>query len=255
MSVEDVKPPTLLPLLSRGRHGNPRKGACFMELASMLAGERWSDRPACTHPLLAAVARHVNDYTSDDGRQRLIILIPSVIGLVSDDLRIDARIALRCATTALPVVLVGRQRSMAIAVLTAGRMLADLNGEITSAVEVQIAQALASVPTLARQARRVTGELSVTQDAFRRRNAPNIVTDAIKGIAQACVPDADSILHGILVGAIDDCRTEARRGSQAPPSALLETACSNSKPLSAGLAPAGSGSSDSPRRLLWWRRG
>ncbi len=35
-----------------------------MELASYLAGERWSDHPACTHPLLAAVARDVNDYTS-----------------------------------------------------------------------------------------------------------------------------------------------------------------------------------------------
>ncbi|WP_344829386.1 hypothetical protein [Nonomuraea dietziae] len=42
-----------MPILSRGRHRNPRKGACFMELASYLAGERWSDHPACTHPLLA----------------------------------------------------------------------------------------------------------------------------------------------------------------------------------------------------------
>ncbi len=28
-----------------------------MELASYLAGERWSDHPACTHPLLAEAAR------------------------------------------------------------------------------------------------------------------------------------------------------------------------------------------------------
>ena len=48
-----------------------------MELASLLAGEPWSDHPACTHPLLAAVARHVNDHTSDGGRQRLTELIPS----------------------------------------------------------------------------------------------------------------------------------------------------------------------------------
>ena len=33
-----------------GRHRNPRKGACFMEMASFLAGERWSDHPQCTHP-------------------------------------------------------------------------------------------------------------------------------------------------------------------------------------------------------------
>ena len=51
------QPPALLPVLSRGKHRNPRKGACFMEFASLLAGERWSDHPACTHPLLAAVAQ------------------------------------------------------------------------------------------------------------------------------------------------------------------------------------------------------
>jgi len=223
VSIEEVQPPTLLPLLSRGRHGSPHNGACFMELASMLAGERWSDRPACTHPLLAAVARHVNDYTSDDGRQRLAVLIPSVIGLISDDLRIDARIALRCATAALPVVPAERQRVMANAVLTAGLVLADLHGEPRAAVETHIAQALAGVLAVARRARRLTDEVSVTQDAFRRHHAPKIVTDAIKGIAQGCVPDPDSILHGLLKGAIDDCRVQAGQDSQAPPSTPMET--------------------------------
>src|SRR6266508_3610282 len=75
----DGQLPGLLPMLSGGKHGSPRKGACFMEFASLLAGERWSDHPGCTHPLLAAVARHVNDHTSDAGRPRLAGLIPSVI--------------------------------------------------------------------------------------------------------------------------------------------------------------------------------
>ena len=110
----DDQLPALLPMLSRGKHRSPRKGACFMEFASLLAGERWSDHPACTHPLLAAVARHVNDHTSDAGRARLVGLIPSVIGLTGDDPRIDARIALRSATTALPVVAAERQRVMAV---------------------------------------------------------------------------------------------------------------------------------------------
>ena len=34
-----------------------------MEMASYLAGERWSDHPKCTHPLVASVARMVNDNT------------------------------------------------------------------------------------------------------------------------------------------------------------------------------------------------
>ena len=127
--VTSFRLPDSVPMLSQGKHRNPRKGACFMELASVLAGERWSDHPACTHPLLAALARHVNDYTSDAGRRRLAELIPSVIGLTSDDPRVDARIALRCAMTALPVVSAERQRVMAVSVLTADRVLADLDGQ------------------------------------------------------------------------------------------------------------------------------
>ena len=62
MSKPQPDLPDMLPVLSRGKHRNPRKGACFMELASYLAGERWSDHPACTHPLLAAIARLVNEF-------------------------------------------------------------------------------------------------------------------------------------------------------------------------------------------------
>ncbi len=102
-----VSSPEMLPILSRGKHRNMRKGACFMEMASVLAGERWSDHPKCTQPLLAELARYVNDCTSDDNRHELAVLIPSVVGLRSDDPRMDAWIALRCAITALPVASAG----------------------------------------------------------------------------------------------------------------------------------------------------
>ena len=111
MSKAEPNMPDILPVLSRGRHRNPRKGACFMELAAYLAGERWSDHPACTHSLLASVARLVNDHTSDEGRPRLAELIPSVIGLTGDDPHIDALITLRCSTIALPVAAADRQRA------------------------------------------------------------------------------------------------------------------------------------------------
>jgi len=88
--------PDVLPVLSRGKHRSPKRGACFMEMASYLAGERWSDSPSCTHPLLAAVARAVNDHVSDAGRAAIAPLIPSVIGLTSDDARLDAELALVC---------------------------------------------------------------------------------------------------------------------------------------------------------------
>src|SRR3954463_10897896 len=77
--------PDLVPTLGAGKHRTPRKGACFMEMASYLAGERWSDQPRCTHPLLAELAREVNDHVADDNRQRLVPLVPSVIGMTSDD--------------------------------------------------------------------------------------------------------------------------------------------------------------------------
>ena len=39
-----------------------------MEMVSYSGRGAWSDHPACTHPLLAALARLVNDHTSDAGR-------------------------------------------------------------------------------------------------------------------------------------------------------------------------------------------
>ncbi|MGH3368610.1 MAG: hypothetical protein ACRDPR_01285 [Nocardioidaceae bacterium] len=200
------QPPALLPLLSRGKHRSPRKGACFMELASVLAGERWSDHPACTHPLLAAVARHVNDYTSDAGRPRLAGLIPSVIGLTGDDLHIDARIALRSATTALPVVAAERQRVMAVGVLACERVLAELDGRPVGDLQAQSRSALAQAPHAAAWADRfVAHGGGPSARRFRRQAAPTVVRNAAEGIAEACVPDPDALLRDLLVQAIDAC--------------------------------------------------
>ena len=208
MSHHDAPSPALLPVLSRGKHRNPRKGACFMEFASLLAGERWSDHPACTHPLLAAVARHVNDHTSDAGRQRLAGLIPSVIGLTGDDLHIDARIALGSATMALPVVAADRQRVMAVSVLSCDRILAELDGRPADALEAPSRAALAQAPQAAQWASRFAGRaraVTVSAKQFRRQAAPTIVRNAVAGIAQACVPDPDGMLRDLLVQSIDSC--------------------------------------------------
>jgi hypothetical protein len=205
MSSHNVQPPDLLPILSPGKHRNPRTGACFMELASLLAGERWSDHPTCTHPLLAAVARHVNDHTSDAGRARLAELIPSVIGLIGHDLRIDARIALRSATMALPVVAAERQRVMAVSVLACEHVLAELDGRVAGSLEEQSRLALAEVPQAAEWAYRFTSGVRPSAKGFRRQAAPTIVQDAVEGIAQACVPDPDGMLRDLLIQAIDVC--------------------------------------------------
>jgi hypothetical protein len=205
MSYYGVPPPDLLPILSPSKHRNPRTGACFMELASLLAGERWSDHPACTHPLLAALARQVNDHTSDAGRPRLAELIPSVIGLTGEDLHIDAQIALRSATMALPVVAADRQRVMAVSVLTCERVLAELDGRTAGALEEQSRLALAEVPHATEWAYQFTSGVRPSTKGFRRQAAPTIVQDAVEGIAQACVPDPDGMLRDLLVQAIGVC--------------------------------------------------
>lgn len=69
-----------LPLLSAGAHRCPSTGACLMECVSVVAGEPWSDRPSCTHPVLAAAARGANDGLPDEERQRLLALIPRLVG-------------------------------------------------------------------------------------------------------------------------------------------------------------------------------
>jgi hypothetical protein len=203
--TNDVQLPDIVPMLSRGKHRNPRKGACFMELASFLAGARWSDHPACTHPLLAGVARLVNDNISDTGRQGLVELIPSVIGLTSDDLHVDAGIALRLATRALPVVAAERQCVMAVSVLACDRMLATLDGRPPGTLDKRSREALAQVPRAARWAEEFTRGISASPTAFRRRIAPHTVRSAVEGVAAACVADRDSLLRALLVDAIEEC--------------------------------------------------
>lgn len=72
--------PAGLPVLGAGRHLGPDDGGCIMEIASLLAGERWSDHPRSVDPLLALLARAVNDAVTDGFRPRLLRLVPDMIG-------------------------------------------------------------------------------------------------------------------------------------------------------------------------------
>jgi hypothetical protein len=51
-----------------------------MELASMLAGERFSDRPRCASPVIAGFLRTYNDAVGDDRRQDLYRYAAQVVG-------------------------------------------------------------------------------------------------------------------------------------------------------------------------------
>jgi hypothetical protein len=66
--------------LSQGKHRDPDHGACVMELASMLAGEPFSDRPRCVDPVIAGFLRTYNDGIDDRRRQDLYPLAAAVVG-------------------------------------------------------------------------------------------------------------------------------------------------------------------------------
>lgn len=73
--------PLAMPILSRGKHKDPSRGACFMEYTALLAGEPFSDAPKCVDPELAAVLRKANDTLSNAHRSLLVPLLGRAIGL------------------------------------------------------------------------------------------------------------------------------------------------------------------------------
>lgn len=66
--------------LGRGKHSSPEHGACVMELASMLAGEHFSDNPYSVSPAIAWSLRGYNDTLDDERRQDLYEYAAKVVG-------------------------------------------------------------------------------------------------------------------------------------------------------------------------------
>ena len=65
-----------VPVLLAGHHGNPRRGACLMEVVSAVPGGPWTDHPALVPPVLAAACRAVNDCLPDAERASLLAFVP-----------------------------------------------------------------------------------------------------------------------------------------------------------------------------------
>ena len=199
--------PSVMPILSAGRHRNPRQGACFMEFASYLAGERWSDHPACTHPLLASLARDVNDLTSNSARSSLVHLIPRVVGLTSNDPLVTATIAMRAGAAAYPIASLERQRAVATGMLN---VLATID---TPALRLIAEGAFDQAPDARRWAQRFLDRGSLRID-FGIRAAAAMVNTSTIGIALACVPDPDARLANLLEQAITDTEFLVRGSAQ-----------------------------------------
>jgi hypothetical protein len=81
--------------LMKGRHAAPVQGACVMELASMLAGEPFSDHPKSVSPVIGSLLRAYNDSIDDDRRQDLYAYAAKVVGSnASEDIEEDRVIRL-----------------------------------------------------------------------------------------------------------------------------------------------------------------
>jgi len=197
--------PEFLPVLSVGRHRSPKRGACFMEYASHLAGERWSDHPNCTHPAVASLARAVNDCTSDAGRSRLVPLIPSVIGLHDRDEKVRLIVGIRASAAALPVASESRQRAIAVGLAHCEMLLGTVEGPLADSLRSAIRGAFAQAPSAQRWATAFLDSVGTAKTKLDSWTVDKLVALAVIGIAEACITDSDDRLYRMLAAVIDDC--------------------------------------------------
>jgi hypothetical protein len=103
--------------LAKGKHQSAEQGACVMELASMLAGEPFTDHPRSVSAPIASFLRPYNDMLDDRRRQDLYRYASRVVGTTSspdvelarvqrlmawaDEMWASRRWPLRCRLTAL----------------------------------------------------------------------------------------------------------------------------------------------------------
>ena len=66
--------------LSKGKHASAVDGACVMELASMLAGEPFSDHPVTVCPVIGSFLRAYNDSIDERRRQDLYAYASKAVG-------------------------------------------------------------------------------------------------------------------------------------------------------------------------------
>src|SRR6195952_4464025 len=82
LSANDA--PDGMPVLEAGAPRDARSGSGVMEYVSVLAGERFTARPRCTHPAVAALAWQVNEALSHEARQELGLRAVDLVGAGRD---------------------------------------------------------------------------------------------------------------------------------------------------------------------------
>lgn len=201
--------PDALPFLSPGRHRRRRHGVCLMEYTSIIAGERFSDHPPCTDPALAAVARAVNDYSSERARQRLAELASDLSVARRTDPGVGYAVARRCLLTALPYAHQPRRRVLIVGLLGLDRASRDLSrGWRPDFVDVDTELGLMPYALELEEASAFLRAQRVSPRDYVRRGLPLAIETAIATVADEA-PDADDVLRALLDDCVDDVRRAA----------------------------------------------
>ncbi len=216
--------PTVVPVLSRGRHRSARHGACFMEFASFLAGERWSDHPACTDASLAHLARGVNDLVGDAARGRLTVLIPSVIGLNDPSGRMRILVAVHAGVAALPIASESRQRTIAVGLQHLLAVTTATDAELAFSIGDSIRAALSRTPAADAWARRFRAGIGFRATSDLGSITRTITSVGLVGIADACIDEPDELLVTLLDETIADCAALIGRAAPIERATISRTA-------------------------------
>lgn len=208
-----VRTPTSLPILAAGRHRSPRRGACLMEYTSVLAGERFSDAPRCTDPVLAAVARAVNDYSSDASRQRIAPYAGDLTSAHGAGDDVQRGIVRRCLLTALRFAEGSRRHVVLVALLGLDRASAGASrGWDDSMLSLDSELALLGGDGRVVEASSYVAELPVTVDEHSRRALGVSVEVAVATIAQSAGAAADDALLELFEECLADYRAAVTVG-------------------------------------------
>lgn len=213
--------PDLMPILSSGDHASPKEGACVMEMASYLAGEEWSDSPACTHPVLASMARVVNDRLGDSARQSLLPLLPRLMGTAETGTaderhRLSVSLAVWCAEQVAH--LTGGAEPAAREAIRVTRAWLDGEATLEECRDAAYAVYAATRATFTAAAYAVyaAARATYTDDAYAVYAATRAADAAANAAANDDTVDDDTVGVELLAGLIDEYDRLTGRTQPAP---------------------------------------
>jgi hypothetical protein len=203
--------PAGMPVLSAGKHSRPKHGACLMEYVSVLAGRRFSAKPECTDRTLAAIARAVNDYSSDAARQELARYAGALTTAGPLQLADQQDLARRVLLTALPHSDGHRRVTVLVALLGLERAAAGrTEGYDATLIGLDAELAVLGMERDVERAAEQLLQWPVEVSDHHKKGLAVVVEVAVRTIA-AHAPEPDVVLRDLLGACLTDhCRARTR---------------------------------------------